>query len=398
MGGAIGVRVDEVPHACTELPRVGVVSAWFDPEEPKVWSGVPHGLVAELRRLGVYGGHRNITPWATPSRVLLGWIAITGRDDAMPTLQPEMRLLAMAHDAARRATARVSVDGWVHLGGGFGRAVRGRYVTLFDMSPSQLLATSRKEAASLGYPGATPRQMQWVVRRQVGVNRHAFACCVPSRWAADSLVRDHGVPAGKVHVVGYGRNADIPPPSDRDWSTPRFLFVGRGWERKNGDAVVRAFLRLRREVPRARLDVVGDHPPLDIEGVTGHGVVSVHEDRGRGRIEELFSTATCFVLPSLVEPFGIVYVEAAAAGLPSIGTTVGGTGDSVGPGGVLVDPFDDDAICRAMRGLCDPDTARSLGEVACQRSASFTWPKFGQRVLKSLDLVPIPNVELAEFL
>jgi glycosyltransferase involved in cell wall biosynthesis len=43
----------------------------------------------------------------------------------------------------------------------------------------------------------------------------------------------------------------------RDWSTPRFLFVGNDFERKNGVAVVSAFKRLRDQVSEARLDVVG---------------------------------------------------------------------------------------------------------------------------------------------
>jgi glycosyltransferase involved in cell wall biosynthesis len=174
--------------------------------------------------------------------------------------------------------------------------------------------------------------------------------------------------------------------------------VGLDWRRKNGDAVLRAFVRLRQEVSNARLDVVGFHPPLDADGVTGHGAVPVSEPDGRAKIERLFEAATCFVLPSFVEPFGIVYVEAAAAGLPSIATTVGGTTDSVGPGGILVDPYDDEAVFQAMRDMCDPDTARTLGAVAHERSAAFTWPAFGQRVLRSFDFPPAPGVELAEFL
>jgi hypothetical protein len=67
--------------------------------------------------------------------------------------------------------------------------------------------------------------------------------------------------------------------------------------------------------------------------VTGHGRLAFDDDRQRGRLAALFGSATCFVMPSFVEPFGITYVEAAAAGLPSIGTRVRGTTDSVGDGG-----------------------------------------------------------------
>jgi glycosyltransferase involved in cell wall biosynthesis len=376
---------------------VGVVAAWFDPEDPRQWAGASYGLITELRRLGVYAGHRSSTPWPGLSRQVYRWAKATGREKGW-TRRAEMRVVTRLSDLALRASTPADVDAWVHLPNVNGPATRGRYTTFHDTSPAQLLEGGLELAASFGYPYATKRQLEWVVRRQVALYKGAYAVCVSSRWAADSIVRDHGIAARKVHVVGNGRNADAPPPADRDWSTPRFLFIGRHWKRKNGDAVVRAFARVRMEFPDARLDIVGGHPPLDVEGVTGHGHVAVSQPEGRARIEGLFSAATCFVVPSLLEPFGLVYVEAAAAGIASIGTTNGGTSDSIGEGGILVDPHDDEAIYKAMLEMCDPDRARRLGEVARERAPLFTWPAFGQRILRSLDLRPIPGVTLPDFL
>jgi glycosyltransferase involved in cell wall biosynthesis len=324
-------------------------------------------------------------------------MSLTRRLDDAWTLKAEMRALAWLSDSARRRTNSVEIDGWVHLVGGYGRLVKERYVTVFDMSPTQLLAAAPGWCGSFGYPDATRRLMARVAKRHAEVYRHAFACCVPSRWAADSLVRDHGIAARHVRVVGYGRNVDIRPPRERDWSVPRFLFVGWDWQRKNGDAVIRAFARLRGENGRARLDLVGGHPTISVDGVVGHGPISVYEPDGRRQLETLFGAATCFVMPSLLEPFGIVYVEAAAAGLASIATAIGGTAESVGDGGIRVDPHDDDAIYRAMRDLSDPDTARHLGGRAQTHAASLTWPAFGMRVLASLELAPA-GLTPAEFL
>lgn len=371
-----------------------MAAAWFNPEDPHAYSGVPAGVVTELRRLGVYAGSRNVTPWTTPSKLIHRWTMRT-RLDSCWTLAPGMRGLSRLNDGVRRLTTPNYADGWVQIVGGYGQALRGRYVTLFDMSPSQLVALSRW-APSFGYPSATPAQIEWVARRQAGAYRHAYGCCVPSRWAADSLIREHDIDASRVHVIGYGRNADLDPPPDRDWTTPRFLFVGRDWHRKNGDAVVRAFLRLRRKVPAAHLDLVGEHPPIRIDGVTGHGLVAGLEPGGRELLRRLFATATCFVMPSWAEPFGIVYIEAAAAGVPSVATSIGGTADSVGDGGILVDPADDEAIWRAMVTLSDPETAFQLGQRARDRTPAFSWGAVGQRVLRSLDLGPIPGIELAE--
>jgi glycosyltransferase involved in cell wall biosynthesis len=254
------------------------------------------------------------------------------------------------------------------------------------------------QAVDHGYP-------QWralpaaAVERRLRIQREAYeratACCVTSRWAAASVIHDYGIAADKVHVVGVGRNYG-PRARDRDWAVPRFLFVGKDWERKNGPAVLRAFARLRGEVPRARLDVVGGHPPLDAPGVVAHGPLHVDRPEDRARLDELFGRATCFVMPSWHEPFGIVFSEAGAAGIPSIGTTEGGCGELIEGAGRVVHPADDEALLAALRDLSDPQLARRLGAVAGERAELFTWRAVGERMLRALGVVA--DRPLAEFL
>jgi glycosyltransferase involved in cell wall biosynthesis len=266
------------------------------------------------------------------------------------------------------------------------------------MTLEQLRAMPSSFFGPFGTHGLSPRALRALHRQQLAIYRGAHGCCVLGSWAKDSLVQDYGLQPEKVHVIGCGRNLDVPVSPDRQWAVPRFLFVGRNWERKNGDAMVRAFVRLHDQVPEARLDVVGDHPRLSVEGVTGHGELSAQNRSERVHLELLFGQATCFVMPSLVEPFGIAYVEAAAAGLPSIATTVGGARDAVASGGILVDPHDDGAIFAAMRRLAEPAEARRLGAAAMKRSALFTWPVVAERLFRALDLPGSPGRELADFL
>jgi glycosyltransferase involved in cell wall biosynthesis len=198
--------------------------------------------------------------------------------------------------------------------------------------------------------------------------------------------------------VGFGANHRASAP-ERDWRVPRFLFVGIDWERKGGPQVLRAFARLREAHPDAVLDVVGGHPPLDLTGVDCHGVLSQGRDGDRAAIVDLFARATCFVMPSLVEPFGIVYAEAASAGIPSIVSSVGGPRDVIGAdGGLVVEPGDEGALVEAMLRLCDPATARRMGAAARERSALYTWPKVAERLLRALGLAAPDERVLAEFL
>jgi glycosyltransferase involved in cell wall biosynthesis len=73
-------------------------------------------------------------------------------------------------------------------------------------------------------------------------------------------------------------------------------------------------------------------------------------------------------MPPWVEPAGIVYAEAASAGLPSIGTTEGGASDIIGDAGRLVHPAGEDGLVEALRALADPQVACRLGQVAQQRA------------------------------
>ena len=239
-----------------------------------------------------------------------------------------------------------------------------------------------------GYPwphleGLTERDIQRYADRQRRVYEAAHACCCTSHWVADSITGSYGF-RPSASSPWPRPNHEAPEPAARDWSVPRYLFIGIDWARKNGPVVLEAFAHVRERHPGARLDVVGGHPPIEQDGVMGHGRLSLVRPEDRARIAALYREATTFVMPSLHEPAGIVYLEAAGAGVPSIGTTNGGAATMIGPGGIVVDPLERDAIVEAMLTLADPDTARRLGGgPAPHRHAQlFTWRKVAERLLQ----------------
>jgi len=376
-----------------------VLYSWIDPADPLVWSGIPHNLIASLGRTGVLSDLLDVTP---PRRILhlsRNLRARLGRQRLMPPLAPEIRLTTSLSDAWRRRLPSPAVDGWIALGYALGsvRPVRGRVAVFTDVSPHQVSELTRRAPSSDWLSQMTSRDFQLHIRQLARTHRAAYACCVASHWAAASLVQDHDVNPERVHVVGLGHDPGESEPGPRDWSVPRFIFIGRDWHRKNGDAVVRAFLQLRDERPDAELHIVGRHPRLTGDGITTYGELFPHEASQADVMARLRAQGTCFVMPSLIEPFGIAYLEAAARGLPSIATSIGGTPDSVGPGGILVDPSDDHAIFEAMQHMSNPQTAMRYGASAREHARLFTWSKVAGRLLRALDL-PIPQSDLPDFI
>jgi glycosyltransferase involved in cell wall biosynthesis len=384
--------------------RVAVASSG-DPSDPAGYSGGPAALLGGLRNLGVDAPALAGTP---PAEAWLMRAAILAR--VRPADRRDLRgavareragaqlgrpvTLARERRLARALRGAGPLDGVVQHGSEYRLPHGTRYVT-FEDATSKL---ARRSFAWAHHEGTRPADHRRHDARAADVYARAVACCTMSHWAAASLVEDFGVPPEKALVVGLGAIRRLEPPAHRDWTVPRFLFVGFAWERKNGPRVLRAFARLREEQPEATLDVVGGHPRLDAPGVTGHGSIALDDPDGETRLAALFERATCFVMPSRHEPAGQVFVEAGSAGIPSIGSTDGGAATTIGPGGLVVDPDDDAAILDAMRRLGAGAAAREAGERARAHAGLQTWELVAERVVRALALPGVDQSGLAAFL
>lgn len=215
-------------------------------------------------------------------------------------------------------------------------------------------------------------------RRDRAVFRAARAIVCASQWAANDLIGDLPECAGRIHVMPY------PVPLERfasHWSAERairsgpvrVLFIGGDFPRKGGWDLVKAW-RAAQFGCAAELHLVTDWP-LD-PGKLPAGTV-VHPGV-RAYTREWFDqwhVADVFVLPTTGEAFGMVFQEAAAAGLPSIGTTLNAVPEVVvdGETGILVPVRDPEALVTALRQLvAHSEIRRRMGEAARQRIARIS--------------------------
>jgi alpha-1,3-rhamnosyl/mannosyltransferase len=94
----------------------------------------------------------------------------------------------------------------------------------------------------------------------------------------------------------------------------------------------------------------------------------------REELAAITAGAAAMVYPSVYEGFGLPPLESMGCGVPVIASSVSSLPEVVAETGLLVDPFDVDAITAAMRRMLeDADWRESLGPMALERSRRFTW-------------------------
>jgi len=167
------------------------------------------------------------------------------------------------------------------------------------------------------------------------------------------------------------------------------LFVGRLEKRKGLQYLLRAWPRVRQAVPKARLLVVGAGRRL--EGYRGwvqrHGWQDVHFV-GHVSPDDLvryYQTSDVFCAPSTgQESFGIVLLEAMAAGRPIVASGIPGYAEVLEDGreGLLVPPKDPLALSESLiRLLDDADLRRAMGARGRTKALAFDWSRVADRVL-----------------
>ena len=228
--------------------------------------------------------------------------------------------------------------------------------------------------------------------------RRARLLLVASDSLADQLVAG-GVPRDRLLVVPPGRDVAAAPgraPGDlRRGNRAAFLCVANWVERKGLHSLLDAFARLPagagmlhvagddRADPRyaARLRARLARPDLA-------GRVVVHGPLPREDVAALYAAADAFVLPSVKEPYGTVYGEAMAAGLPVVGWRAGNLPYLAGHEreGLLAAPGDLDGLARVLERLADdPALRHRLGEAARDRALTRpTWRESAARFFGAL--------------
>lgn len=241
--------------------------------------------------------------------------------------------------------------------------------------------------------GQSPEQVERFFASERETLRHVRGVIVTSLFTARRLA-DFDVGEDRVRVVQPGTDpaplADGPSAVD----PPRLVCVASLSPRKGHNLLVAALDRLRDlewscvcAGSTARDAVYADQVRAEVERRNLRDRIEFVGELEIGELEEVYRTASLFVLPSHYEGYGMAYAEALARGIPVVGTTGGAIPDTVpGFASVLVPPGDVDALVSALEGLLvAPERRNILAEGARMHREAL--PDWGEQAIRFRDAV-----------
>ena len=222
----------------------------------------------------------------------------------------------------------------------------------------------------------------WLMERPIPrAYRRATFVAISDSTRRDLIAR--GVAPERVHVVHCGLDFAAydrtDPPPRNAW--PTLVHLGRLMRYKSADVAVRAMLLIRRDLPAARLQIVGDGPDRTrlqklVRRLRLESAVEFLGHVPHAAKVDVLWRSHLLLAPSPKEGWGLIVVEANACGVPVVASRSPGLVDSVRDGetGRLVPYGDAEAMARASLELLQDSTLHAhLAANARKWAAGFRW-------------------------
>lgn len=269
---------------------------------------------------------------------------------------------------------------------------------IFTMMYAPILGLPKPKALSLTLHGteilrfSRPPHRKFLFKRLL---RQADRVGVVSDYNRDLLLEKFpSVDPAKICVVpgALRHDFDDPPPRKRDrlYSRCRIITVGRIHPRKGQHFVIDALARLPENL-RAEVEyqIVGPivksgrayadqlKQTAEASGIAVEFLGEVEDEE----LPQIYADADIFAMTSIqsgisIEGFGLVYLEAAACGLPVIAHRTGGVAEAVRheESGLVIEPGDDEALTTALARLIEsPQLREQMATAGKARAAELSW-------------------------
>ena len=207
------------------------------------------------------------------------------------------------------------------------------------------------------------------------------------KFARQTFPGDYSIIPNGIDLQRFGKKCE--PGQAKAGHNLTILYVGRLDWRKGFHTLLDSFIKLKPTYPGLRLQVVGpfeakDYTPFQerVRTVTGVEFVGYVPPE---RLPDYYHHADIFCAPSLgYESFGIVLLEAMAAGLPLVASDIFGYQSVIQAGqeGLLVPPGQTTPLVEALSSLIDdPEQRQTLGQRGWLKAQNYSWDKIIEQVL-----------------
>lgn len=384
-------------------PHMGFACLW-EPIPERTWSGSAWNLrealrlIADTTDIGVQIPHLTRTALkGIHTRYRSGRLTTTWSYSRL-TDAYNMRALHREfsrNPAARHCDAVLMIDDLA--------ALPVPFFVYYDSSWDALISANESADAYAALRLITPSNMARRRERQLAVYERATGVIAMSHWFGRSLVEQSGVSPEKVHVVhggvsagralqdGHLDSSSVNERNERILGRPlrkraaprrRLLFVGRQYHafdfyRKGGDLVVAALALLRRDYdPEITLTLVGPEK-WPLPGTPPDGVRFLGAQPPES-VAALYDSHDLFVMPSRLEPFGVVFVEALSRGMPCVARDAYAMPEIVTPGvsGALIAKDDEHELATTIAATLADDALYEACYARAPRVAKyFSWQR-----------------------
>jgi glycosyltransferase involved in cell wall biosynthesis len=273
--------------------------------------------------------------------------------------------------------------------------------TIHDLSFEHLPQTFKRRSSM---------QLRLTVRRTARV---AARIIVPSEHTRRDIIETYKINAERVSVTQLAAPEHFAPVEDeREVRRVRELYKIRGdyilavgsiQPRKNLARLIKAYSALRRARPQdnlPKLALVGKRAWLydeTLRAIEESGIKDLTVLTGyvaESDLPALYTGALCFVYPSYFEGFGLPPLEAMQCGTPVIAGNRTSLPEVVGDAGLLVDPFDEDALTEALaRMIDDSDFRARLRVKGIEWAKNFSWRETARLTLQAYEQAVKGNAE-----
>jgi glycosyltransferase involved in cell wall biosynthesis len=237
-------------------------------------------------------------------------------------------------------------------------------------------------------------RLQWRKRIELEL-ADLIVCC--SELARQSYLAA-GISDFRIVINSPGVDVNLfQPDNEKSRTGPtKFVFVGTALRRKGFDVLLEAFRMTSGAFPATELHVIGDPESASRFRRYSSDKVVTHGKLSRRELAQLLGMMDCLVLPSRIESFGMVVMEALAAGIPAIVTPNVGAADIItaGKNGWIIPVGSAVALSERLSWCCtEPNRAREMRRDCMASAARHQWVDYRKRVVSIVEAVVDANRE-----